>query len=382
MFLTPDDIAELTAFRRQLHRAPELSGEEHETAREVLRCLDGARPDRILTGLGGHGVAAIYNGASPGPTAMFRAELDGLPIEELSTRGYRSANPGKGHLCGHDGHMATLAGLARGLARERPKRGRAVLLFQPAEENGAGAAAVIADSRFAEIAPDFAFAYHNMPGLALGRAALAAGPVNCASRGLRVVYVGRTAHASTPQFGVSPMRAVARLMPALAGLGKVDVLDSSFAMATVTHAELGERAFGVAPGRAEVWATLRTLTDAGMGQLCAQAEALAQDAASASALQVEIHYSDVFEHCENAPEAVAFLARALDAEGIAFDGQGLPMRASEDFGRFGKATPAAMFLLGAGESCPTLHNPDYDFPDELIGLGAGVFMRVLRDLLG
>jgi amidohydrolase len=382
MFLTHEDLAEIKVWRRKLHRAPELSGEEAETASEVLAFLESAPPDRILTRLGGHGVAAIYNGSEPGRTVMFRAELDGLPIEENSTSDHRSAHLGKGHLCGHDGHMASLAALARGLARERPKRGRAVLLFQPAEENGAGAAAVIGDPRFAEIAPDLAVAWHNMPGLPLGRASLAAGPVNCASRGMRVVYLGRTSHASTPQFGVSPMAAVARLMPALAALGNGGVFDAGFAMATVTHAELGERAFGVSPGRAEVWATLRTLTDAGMEGLCAEAEALAQEAAGETGLGVEIHYADVFAHCENAPEAVAHFARALDAEGVAHDAQGLPMRASEDFGRFGKAAPAAMFLLGAGETCPPLHSPDYDFPDELIGVGARVYMRVLRDLLG
>jgi amidohydrolase len=377
MFPTSEDLAELTAWRRKLHRAPELSNEERATAEEARAFLEMAAPDRLLCGLGGYGVAAVFEGAAPGPTLMFRAELDGLPIEEISALPYRSAVPGKGHLCGHDGHMATLAALSRGLARQRPERGRAVLLFQPAEENGAGAAAVIPDPRFGEIAPDFAFAYHNMPGLALGRAALAVGPAACASRGMRVVYTGKTAHASTPQFGVSPMPAVARLMPALSALG-----DGDFAMATVTHAELGERAFGVSPGRAEVWATLRSLTDDGMGRLCADAETLVRDCAAGDGLQIEIDYRDVFAHCENAPEAVARLAQALDEEGIAHDASFLPMRASEDFGRFGKIAPAALFLLGAGERHPTLHNPDYDFPDELIGIGARVFMRTLRNLLG
>jgi len=382
MFPTAEDLAELTAWRRHLHRAPELSGEERRTAEAVRAFLAGAAPDRVLAGLGGHGVAAVYEGAAPGPTVMFRAELDGLPIEEISASEYRSVVSGKGHLCGHDGHMATLAALSRGLARQRPGRGRAVLLFQPAEETGAGAAAVIADPQFREIAPDFVFAYHNMPGLALGRAALASGPVACASRGLRITLIGKTAHASTPHFGVSPMAAVAGLMPALSALGDGRSFDADFAMATVTHAELGERAFGVAPGRAEVWATLRTLTDASMGRLSASAEALARRAAEASGLQVEIDYDDVFAHCENAPEAVARLAQALDAEGVPHDASFLPMRASEDFGRFGKVAPTALFLLGAGETHPTLHNPDYDFPDALIGIGARVFMRTLRDLLG
>jgi len=312
---------------------------------------------------------------------MVRAELDGLPIEELTDVPHRSAVPGKGHLCGHDGHMAILAALARGLGRQRPQRGRAVLMFQPAEEDGSGAAAVVADPTFREIAPDLAFALHNMPGIPFGQAALAEGVVNCASRGMRIVLPGKTAHASMPETGVSPMNAVAQLMPALTALSHGAPPDATFSLVTITHAQMGEPAFGIAPGRAEVWATLRTLTDSRMQDLCTRAEALVTEAARDQGLGVEIAYDDIFHHCENAPEAVAHLRRALEAEGIPHD-RGDPMRASEDFGRFGQKAPAAMFFLGAGETYPSLHNPDYDFPDDLIGIGARVFMRALRDLLG
>ncbi len=382
MFLTDQDLAELIDWRRELHCRPELSGQEAETAREAKSTLAAAGADRIVSGLGGHGVAAVYEGAAPGPTVMFRAELDGLPIEEISEIPHRSTLPGKAHLCGHDGHMATLAALAQGLQRRRPGRGRAVLLFQPAEENGAGAAAVLADPRFQDIAPDYAFALHNMPGLPLGRAALNAGPVSCASRGIRIVLTGKTAHAAMPEQGLSPIAAVAGLMPALTSLGSGGTLDEGFRLVTVTHARMGEPAFGIAPGYAEVWATLRTLTDAGMAELCAEAEALARGLAAEAGLGVEIAYEDVFVHCENDPEAVAILCRALDAEGVPQGKDGQPMRASEDFGRFGRNARAAMFFLGAGERHPSLHNPDYDYPDELIAIGARVFMRTARELLG
>ena len=382
MVLTNQDMIELVAFRRMLHRMPELSREEAETAREVRAFLASTDPDRIIAGLGGHGIAAIYEGREPGPTVMFRSELDGLPIEEISDIPHRSATPGKGHLCGHDGHTAILAGLARALGRQRPQRGRAILMFQPAEEDGSGAAAVVADPRFRQIAPDFAFALHNLPGLPLGKAALVEGPVNCASRGMRIVLTGKTAHASMPEFGISPVNVVSELMPALTALGKGGPLDEGFSMVTVTHARIGEPAFGVAPGRAEIWATLRTLTDAGMEDLCVSAEHLVLTAAREKGLGVEIAYDDIFQHCENAPEAVAQLRSALEAEGVPYDEGNLPMRASEDFGRFGQKAPAAMFFLGAGEDYPSLHNPDYDFPDDLIGIGARVFMRTLRNLLG
>jgi amidohydrolase len=382
MVLTNQDMVELVAFRRKLHRMPELSREEAQTAREVQAFLKSTGPDRIITGLGGHGVAAIYDGRAPGPTVMVRSELDGLPIEEISSAPHRSATPGKAHLCGHDGHMAILAALARALGRQRPQRGRVVLMFQPAEEDGSGAAAVVADPKFRQIAPDYAFALHNLPGLPFGKVALADGPVNCASRGMRIVLSGKTAHASMPETGTSPVNAVAGLMPALTALGEGGPLDEGFAMITVTHAKVGEAAFGVAPGRAEIWATLRTLTDAGMEDLCARAEHLVLSRAREQGLGVEIAYDDIFHHCENAPEAVAHLQRALKAEGVPFDRGNLPIRASEDFGRFGETASSAMFFLGAGENHPSLHNPDYDFPDDLIGIGARVFLRTLRDLLG
>lgn len=382
MFLSNGDIVDLVAWRRKLHSAPELSGEESKTAGEVAAMLRSIGADRIFTGLGGHGVAAVYEGAEPGPTVMLRAELDGLPIEETSDLPYRSRTPGKGHLCGHDGHMAILAAVARGLARRKPARGRAVLLFQPAEEDGSGAASVLADPRFAAISPDFVFALHNFPGMAIGTAALAEGPMNCASRGLRIVLSGKTAHASMPEFGVSPQGAIEELLPALRALGSGGALDAEFAMVTVTHIRMGEPAFGVAPGHAEIWATLRTLFNERMETLCAAAEVVAADIAKRQGLGVAFSSHDVFHHCENAPEAVAMLRRALDAEGINHSRGDLPMRASEDFGRFGSVAPAAMFLLGAGETHASLHNPDYDFPDDLIPIGARVFMRTVRDILG
>lgn len=382
MFLSNEDVTDLVDWRRRLHRSPELSGQEVETAREVVAFLTPTRPDEIVRELGGHGVAVVYRGAEPGPTVMFRAELDGLPIEEISTSAHRSAVAGKGHLCGHDGHMATLAALARGLGRQRPRRGRAVLMFQPAEENGSGAAAVIADSRFQAIAPDIAFAYHNMPGIKLGQAAIAAGPANCASCGMRITLSGKTAHAASPEHGISPMRTIASLMPSLASLGTGGTLDSDFAMVTLTHVSMGEAAFGIAPGYAEIWTTLRSLTSTRMEQLRTAAETLVRQTAIRAGLRIAISYHDVFAPCENAPQAVDCLRRAIDAEGVPHDSANLPMRGSEDFGRFGENAPAAMFLLGAGEQHPGLHNPDYDFPDELITVGARVMMRTLRDLLG
>ncbi|ADZ70559.1 amidohydrolase [Polymorphum gilvum] len=384
--LTNRDVADLTDLRRRLHRRPEVSRAEAETAAAIRAELAGTRPDRILTGLGGHGVAAVYDGSEPGPTMLVRCELDGLPIEEQSSRPHRSEMPGRGHLCGHDGHMAILVGLARLVGRRRPQRGRLVLLFQPAEEDGSGAAAVIADPRFAAIAPDYAFALHNLPGRPFGHADIVTGPVNCASRGLRLRLTGRTAHASQPDRGISPMAAVARLMPALTALSDAPAATEppgpDFRLVTVTHARMGEPAFGIAPGEAEIWATLRTLVDTRMEALCTDAEALARDAAAAGDLGLSIAYDDVFHHCENDPDAVALIRAALAAEAIPSSEGHLPMRGSEDFGRFGLRAKAAMVFLGAGADVAGLHNPDYDFSDDLIPIGVRLFARLADGLVG
>jgi metal-dependent amidase/aminoacylase/carboxypeptidase family protein len=214
----------------------------------------------------------------------------------------------------------------------------------------------------------------------VGHARISEGAANCASRGIRIVLTGETSHASTPEHGRSPAPAIATLIPALTALGPGGPLDEHFRLVTVTHVEIGEPAFGIAPGHGELWATLRTVNDAQMGALCAAAEALAREAAEASRLTVEMSYHDIFHHCENEPEAVAMLRRAMDEENVPH-GPTKPSRGSEDFGLFGRGAKSAMFLLGSGDTAH-LHNPDFDFPDDAIGTGARVFMRALRNLLG
>lgn len=380
--LTNSDLADLTDWRRTLHQRPEVSGEEAETARTVQAALTATGPDRIVTGLGGHGVAALYDSGQPGPRVLLRCELDGLPIQELSDRSHRSQFDGKGHLCGHDGHMTMLAGMARLLGRQRPARGSVLLMFQPAEETGEGAARVVADPDFAAFRPDYAFAIHNFPGMPLGHVGVVDGPASCASRGMRVRLTGRTAHASQPETGVSPAPALARLMLDLPGLSRgADLTDPDFALVTVCHARLGEPAYGIAPGEAELYATLRSLTDPRMERLISEAEAMARDAAGDLALSIDYH--DIFPACTNTPVAAEIVRRAGARAGLPTGPGLLPMRPSEDFGHFGMATGAesAFILLGAGMDGPDLHNPDYDFPDDLIGLGAALFTEILRDIL-
>ncbi|WP_282091871.1 amidohydrolase [Epibacterium ulvae] len=380
--LTNSDIAELTEFRRALHKRPELSGEEVETAAAIVEALKPLNPDRVLKGLGGHGVAAVFDSGVEGPTVLFRAELDALPIQEISDNPWKSEIDGKGHLCGHDGHMTMLLALGRQIAREPVAKGRVVLMFQPAEEDGSGAKAVVADPAYQEIAADWAFAIHIEPGRPFGYVSTKTGLVNCASQGLKINLTGKTAHAADPEDGVSPAQAVAALVPALDGLGQGGRLDDDFRLVTITHAQIGAPTFGVAPGEAVIYATLRTAQDSAMDQIDQDARALAMAAAEKHGLDVSFEVFDAFAASINDPEATEIAVGAMTAIDVESGDYGLPMRASEDFGVFGWGAKAAMLCLGPGDDYAALHNPDYDFPDDLIPVGGAIFERITRDLLG
>ncbi len=380
--LTNSDLVELTGFRRALHRRPEISGEEVETARAIVGALEPLSPSRIVTDLGGHGVAAVFDSGVDGPTVLFRAELDALPIQEKSDMPWVSEVPGKGHLCGHDGHMTMLLGLGRLIARHPVAWGRVVLMFQPAEEDGSGARAVVADPAYADIRADWAFAIHIEPGRPFGYVSIRKGLVNCASQGLAIRLTGKTAHAADPEDGVSPAQAVAKLIPVLDALGNGGALGDDFRLVTITHVRIGEPTFGIAPGEAVIHATLRTARDDAMEGIAGDARALAIAAAREAGLEITFDVCDDFAASINDPDATDIAIAAMTAIGVENGSDGLPMRASEDFGVFGWTAKAAMLCLGPGEDYAALHNPDYDFPDDLIPVGTAIFERIARDLLG
>ncbi|MCK0170979.1 amidohydrolase [Aliiroseovarius sp. S1123] len=373
--MSQDQLSQLTALRHALHRRPEISGEEAETAEVIADELTNLGAYRIWRGLGGHGVAAEFTGASDGPTVLLRCELDGLPIREISDLPYRSEVEGKGHLCGHDGHMVSMLGVAMYLAR-RPACGRVILLFQPAEETGAGAQAVIDDPRWAEIKPDFAFAYHNLPGRPLGEIGLRSGPGNCASRGMQILFEGRSSHAAAPQDGLSPAAAMATLMEALPALGSGQIGDEGFALSTLTHAKLGEPTFGIAPADGELRVTLRAVTNDRMERLMAKAQALVSEARGD--LKVQLHWHDVFRAVINNADAVQIARDVAQALGHETHEMTAPMPWSEDFGRFADdGASAAMLYVGSGVNQPQLHNPDYDFPDALLPVVIDQFCAIV-----
>ena len=371
-----DPIVQL---RRELHRHPELSGGESATAARMQQFLGDLQPDELVAGLGGRGLAAVFAGADPGPTVLLRCELDALPIEDQGPHAHRSAHPGVGHQCGHDGHMAILAAVASHLAQHRPRHGRVVLLFQPAEETGEGAAAVVADPRFASLRPDWCFALHNVPGYPLGQLLLREGAFSCASRGMSIELIGKTAHAAQPETGLSPAPALCRLIAALSSLPAGLAAEGEICFATVVGAKLGEQAFGTAPGQASLWVTLRSERNESMQRLVAHAEALVASIAGESGLRHAIAYQDVFPATCNAAEAIAQLRCAAAGRSAQWLDQ--PFRWSEDFGHFTELARGAMFGIGAGENSPELHHPDYDFPDALIAQAAEVFIDLVRECL-
>lgn len=380
--LTNSDLMELTTFRRALHRQPEVSGEEAQTAQTIAAALNALSPTKLLTGLGGHGVAAVFDSGSDGPTVLFRAELDALPIHEQNDIEWASQIDGKSHVCGHDGHMTMLLALGRMLSRVPVAQGRVVLMFQPAEEDGSGAKAVVADPAFQAIAPDWAFAIHVEPGRPFGSVSTCAGLINCASLGLKVTLSGKTAHAADPEDGVSPMLAVSEMIPALDALGHGAALEDDFRLVTLTHVKIGEATFGVAPGDGEFFATLRTTSDAALADLEETARSICTADAQKFGLGIAFEVHDHFAASINDPDAHRVAAAAMDAINVPHSDAGVPMRASEDFGVFGWNAKAAMLCLGPGEDYAALHNPDYDFPDDLIPIGSAIFERIARDLLG
>ncbi|MGB3406418.1 MAG: amidohydrolase [Jannaschia sp.] len=378
--LSNSDLSSLVALRRDLHRHPEVSGHEIRTADRIARALRALPADDVVTGLGGHGVAGVFHGAAPGPTVLVRCELDALPIHETGTPDWRSQVPGQAHLCGHDGHMATVLGVGHMLARARPAAGRIILMFQPAEEDGSGAIAVCADPAFAALAPDWAFALHNEPDIPRGQAHVPVGLASAPSVGLRIALSGKEAHACAPWTGTSPALVMAGLVTALPTRRRGDFPNHDYRQITVCHARLGSPNFGIAPGDAVVQATLRTASDVELDALVTLVRADAEEAASYRGVTCTITEHDRFLAGVNDPAAAAILTEAATEAGLDTS-PGNPLLASEDFGRFGHDCPAAMLLLGAGPG-PALHNPDYDFDDDLIAPGAAILLGAARRITG
>lgn len=375
------DEAKLIAFRHQLHQYPEQSGQEKETARRIVRFLKDCSPSQIVTEMGGEGVLAVYQSERPGPTVLFRAELDALPIPEINTFSYRSQHEGLGHKCGHDGHATILLGLAEMLAQEPPNSGNVLLLFQPAEETGTGAAAVLADKKMSVWKPDWVFALHNIPGYPLGEILLKEGSFTPAVKSLIVRLDGRTAHAAQPETGVNPAQAMARIQLAVGNLSNPDPKAVNYRLATPVFVCLGKKDYGTSAGSGELHWTLRAWTNQHLNALGKELLAIVQQESKKAKLSLEWDWTQEFAANQNAKAAITMLEQLATTEQWNFQRLEVPFRWGEDFGMFTSTYRGMMFGLGAGTDTPDLHSPDYDFPDQLILKGIKIFHHLSKKIL-
>ena len=376
-------LEKLIHLRHDLHAHPELSGQEQRTAACIEAYLRDLRPDGLLTGLGGHGIVATFVGEADGPTLLFRSELDALPIHELNTFAYRSSIPGVSHKCGHDGHSATLCGLAEVLSAQRPSRGKVHLLFQPAEETGEGALAALQDPRFAGIQPDLAVALHNFPGYPPGAVIVRDGIITAAVQGLAVHWQGRTSHASQPEFGRNPATAITDALQHALGCSRPDPARPDFRLVTPVHLRVGAPgAYGVAAGDGELHLTVRAWTNAGLETLIAEITGHCEHLARRDGLEVRFETRQPFAANHNDPATANEVRKAALACGLEVIELREPLKGGEDFGLFTARFPCCLVLVGASENMPALHNPDFDFPDALIEPGVRLMHTIVRQVLG
>lgn len=369
-----DQVVDL---RHTLHSRPELAHTERDTAARLADFLERAGCGDLRTGLGGTGVAAVLVGAEPGPTVLLRCELDALPIHEDGTLPYASVNAGMSHKCGHDGHMAICAGVGAALARNPPRRGRVVLLFQPAEETGEGMKRVLEDPAFAGIEPDVAFAIHNLPGYPLGSVVLREGVFAWASVGLSAELTGATSHAAYPEDGTSPARTLGTLLVELDRLRP----GSTEGLSTVIHARLGSPAFGTAPGEAALDLTLRATTQQALDAFREDIETRIQTLAARDRLTYVSSQIEPFPPTHNHEWCVDRVRDAAGEAGLSVVDLEEPFRWSEDFGHLAAVCPIALIGLGSGVDTPQLHHPDFDFDDRLIEPGVRLLLTLVEHLL-
>lgn len=376
-------LEKVVSLRHQLHQHPELSGQEMHTAATILDFLEPTQPDQVHKNVGGHGLIFTYDSGQSGPHLMFRAELDGLRIQEQNHHiAYRSLFPERGHLCGHDGHMAILAGLGCYFGNKKPAKGKVSLLFQPAEETGEGAHRVIQSTAWKEHQPDYLFGLHNLPGFPTDQVLIKPGIFAAASKGLTATLTGTTAHAARPEQAKSPALALGQIIQDLHDFRSADLVYEDFVLLTIVHALLGTPSFGITPGHAELRVTLRSFRNEDMTQLQQWVEAAIAKRANACGLQYNFQYSEVFPATINHPEAYQVLRNAVASLEVDSRMLDTPFRWSEDFGYYSRDCKSCFFGLGAGQGKPDLHHENYDFPDKIITKGLEVLITITNQMLG
>ena len=351
-------IPAITQLRHNLSSCAEVSGQEVKTRELLISFLKKHTSLKICRC--GDGFYAAHREAAPAkPAIALRADYDALAMPDGSAK----------HLCGHDGHAATLCGAA--LFAEGKSFDRNIFfLFQPAEETGAGASGCC--ELFELETVNEIYGLHNLPGFPLGQVTTRPGTFACASRGLTLEFHGKPTHAAYPENGISPANAIGELLSALPALSAPEQY-SGMTLCTVIGMLMGEKAFGAAAADAEVWLTLRAEHDTDLIKLHEDILELSAELADKCSLTFSYELQDVFPSTENDPACVQ---KVMDlCQGTLLE---TPMRWSEDFGHYLKKCPGAFFGIGAGKNHPPLHTENYEYPDELLPYAMEAFVQLMK----
>lgn len=372
--LINDELQTLKSLRHYLHRYPEVSHDESNTAQYLKQWASTHLPSfNIRSNAGDNGIMLVYDTKKTGPHILFRAELDALPIQERNEDlDYQSDNEGVAHLCGHDGHMTMVCGLGLLIERSPQKTGAVALLFQPAEETGEGAAIVRESKAFTDFKPDLIYALHNLPGEKMGKVLIKQNSMCMASTGLWLRLKGKTSHAAQPFAGNSPLNVFRDLLPHLQ-YEKTNPLRIS----TLVHMQLGNPAFGITPGDMVLALTIRSETDETLDQLVDDVVNRCRKLTDKHKIELEVETTEHFAAVINSNESVNGICDAAKSMSLNVFKMEEPTRWSEDVGVLLQTAKGALFCLGSGSNTPVLHHPSYNFPDELISTGSELFYRIL-----
>jgi amidohydrolase len=373
---------EIKAWRHDLHAHPELRYDVHRTAASVAEKLKSFGCDEVVPGIGRTGVVGVIRGRKSGKKVVgLRADMDALPLEEETGLPYQSTVPGKMHACGHDGHTAMLLGAAKYLAETRNFAGTAVVIFQPAEEGGAGAAAMIKDGLISRFGIDEVYGMHNYPGIPLGQFAIRQGPIMAAADHIEIDIEGRGGHAARPHFAIDTILVGCQIINALQSIvsRNVDPLES--AVVSVCMFQAGHTD-NVIPQHAKLKGTARSLTPQVRELLHKRISEVIEGTAQLYGATAKITYTNGYPVVVNHERQTAFaadVAREI-AGSDRVDTALPPVMGAEDFAFMLNERPGAFIFVGNGDSAG-LHHPAYDFNDEAIPLGTSYWVRLAETAL-
>ncbi len=378
-----DLVPEVRAWRRELHQNPELMYDVEETAKFVAGRLRAFGCDEVRTAIGRTGVVGVIRGerGASSRTIGLRADMDALPIEEETNLPYRSRSPGKMHACGHDGHTAMLLGAARRLAETRNFAGAAVVIFQPAEEGGAGAMAMIDDGLMDEFGVEQVYGMHNWPGSPVGSFSLRKGPLMASADEITITIEGKGGHGAFPHLCIDPVMAGAQVILALQTIASrnVDPLDAC--VVSITRFQAGT-ANNIIPQTAWLNGTVRTLRPATRAKVEKRIHEIAAGLAEASGASARVEYRHGYPPTINHEAQTDFAAGvARKVAGDAHvDANTPPTMGAEDFSFMLEARPGAFIFIGNGDSAG-LHHPSYDFNDDVLPYGMSYWVELVETAL-